>query len=526
MNTRQAIQPNSTPAVLNLSFSNTRSRFIAGLSDGLRVFRTDSCLTTYHPGSPPLPNDGGLAIAEALDDRYIAFVSGGRSSLGKGSIVVFWDCVLESEISRLDFYEPILGLRLNTRWLVVILRDRSVVFEYQQLKPQHAPAVSPTDDSDDGRTEVGEDLTFKGPNKVKSLHPTSPTPYAVASLQNELLVIPAQTPGQVQLVPLSGGSKRVLKAHNTALRCLALSPSATFTNGGLLATTSEQGTLVRVFDIKTLDQIAEFRRGVEKAVIFDLAFSDGGRWLACTSDKGTIHIFDLRPQSPGSAIESSNTATNVLKQQETKASQHRKSASQPTPHRLSGGLESISGRSSSPSTAITSNTVTYQGSIQEYYGLRPPPPPVSRQAAAASAVQAFRQSPFAPRIMKDVRSVASLSFYIGNDPPHWQGGVAYSWTMAPGGTRKRVRNPVPALPSEPSGRPPKGVVAFAPAVKASRTGGEAGTAPNDDDGAKLYVLGGGSDARWELFELLPAEGGGWVLINRGFRRYLERQFVD
>ena len=178
----------------------------------------------------------------------------------------------------------------------------------------------------------------------------------------------------------------------------------------------------------------------------------------------------------------------------------------------------------------TSNTVTYQGSIQEYYGLRPPPPPVSRQAAAVSAVQAFKQSPYAPRIMKDVRSVASLPFYIGNDPPHWQGGVAYSWTMAPGGTRKRVRNPVPALPSEPSGRPPKGVIAFAPAVKASRKG-EAVLASNDDDGAKLYVVGGGSDARWEYFELLPTGSQdtgvfGWVLVNKGFRNYLTRQFAD
>jgi len=107
---------------------------------------------------------------------------------------------------------------------------------------------------------------------------------------------------------------------------------------------------------------------------------------------------------------------------------------------------------------------------------------------------------------------------MGDDVPHWQGGVAVAWTTAPGGTRKRVKNPVPALPADPSGRPPKGVVAFA--AQAEGTG--------DDEGAVVYVLGGGAgmEARWEMFELLPKEGGGFVLVKRGFRRYLTRQFVD
>lgn len=500
MNTRTPIQPSNTPAVLNLCFSTSRNRFIAGLSDGLRVFRTDDCLTTYQPA---LPADGGIAIAEVIDDRYIAFVAGGRTPAGSPNIVIFWDCVLERETSRFDLYEPVLGLRANGRWMAVILMERTVVFEYQELRPiqQLSP---PVDEDDDVQTEAGADSpeVLKGPNRVKSIHPTASNTYAVACLRNDLLVLPAQAVGQVQLVPLAGGSKRVLRAHNTALRHVALSPS-----GDLLATASEQGTLIRVFDIKTLDQLAEFRRGVEKAVVYGLAFSEGGRWLAGTSDKGTVHLFDLRPTT---TAEPSSTAQNTRA-----AQQHRKSQSNPI-HRLSGGViekESVSGRSS-PSTATTA----HQGSIQEYYGLRPPPAsasPTGREAAV-SAISAFKSSAFAPRIFKDARSVASLPFYIGNDPPHWQGGVSHSWTTAPGGTRKRVKHPVPGLPADPGGRPPKGIVAFG----GSREG------YSDDDGAVFYVLGGGSDARWEMFELLPAEGGGWGLVNRGFRLYLTRQFVD
>ena len=133
MNTRQPIQPTTTPAVLSLSFSASRNRFVAGLSDGFRVFRTDNCLTTFQS---LLPKDGGLGIAEALDDRYVAFVGGGRAPASSPNVVVFWDCVLDKEINRFDFYEPVLGLRLSSKYMIVVLLERTVVFEYRELEPQ------------------------------------------------------------------------------------------------------------------------------------------------------------------------------------------------------------------------------------------------------------------------------------------------------------------------------------------------------------------------------------------------------
>lgn len=501
MNTRTPIQPPSTPLVLNLSFSATRSRFIASLSSGLRVFRTDNCLTTYQPDHASF--QGSIALAEALDDRYIAFVAGGRSPAKSGpNVVLFWDCVLDKEVCRFDVYEPVLGLRLGRKCMIVVLHERTIVFGYQELSHPHS------------HDDDGDERVF-APNKVQAIHPTSPNPHAVASLSvsNDLLVLPAQSIGQIQLIPLNGGSKRVLRAHNTSLAHLSLSPS-----GKLLATASEQGTLLRVFDTSTLDQIAEFRRGVEKAIVFGLAFSDAGRWLACTSDKGTVHIFDLRPKPPAAA-EIPGRAQQ---------SQHRKSQSHPTAHRLSANLtekESLSAFSgrSSPS---------HQASVQEYYSLRPIPPPASpapshNPTTASSALSAFASSPFAPRVLKDIRSVASCPFYLGDDPPYWQGGTSHSWTTTPGGVRKRVKNPVANLPGgREGGRPVRGLVAF------GRSSGDAGDA-GDDDGAVFYVLGGGREGRWEVFDLVPRDagvaggsGGGWVVVRRGFRRFMTRQFVD
>ncbi|CAK1364739.1 SVP1-like protein 2 [Cercospora beticola] len=520
MNTREAIQPSNTPNVLSISYSTSRRRFVTGLSDGFRAFRTDNCFFTRRADSPP---HGATAIVEALDDRWFAFVAKNKSQDASPNIYVWYDAVLGQETKRHDLHEPIKGLRLGYSWSAVVLKERAIVFMYQELQHK-ARTPAQGDGSGSDQTEVVHDAKFVAPNKAHSLYRTSANPYGLAALCDDLLVLPAESTGQVQLITLAEKGacpKRVLKAHNSALRCMALS-----SDGSLLATTSEQGTLIRVWSTKTTDQLAEFRRGMDHSVIYSLAFSPGNRFVASTSDKGTLHVFDLHPKDPAEAA-------NTAQEREAEQKKHRKAPSY-AHHRLSGGTgfdhDSLSGMSGglaspAPSTAIGGGPGTgYHGSVQEYYGLRAPPTSASPPArdAAVSAMAALKLSPFMPRAVRDVRSVASAPFYTGTDPPHWQGGPEHIWTVTPNGTKKRVTNPVLPLPNDPSGRPPKGILAFQPAAEGH----------NDDNGVSLYVIGGGSDARWELFDLLPMApsesnpGGGWALLNKGFRRYLTRQFAD
>lgn len=79
---------------------------------------------------------------------------------------------------------------------------------------------------------------------------------------------------------------QLIEAHESALRGLALTA-----DGSKIATASIKGTVLRVFDVATATCLHEFRRGVERATITCLAFSWDYKWLSCTSDKGTAHIF-------------------------------------------------------------------------------------------------------------------------------------------------------------------------------------------------------------------------------------------
>ena len=63
--------------------------------------------------------------------------------------------------------------------------------------------------------------------------------------------------------------------------------------GTLLATASEQGTVVRVFTVPAAQLICTLRRGSYPAAIRSLAFNQSASRLAVSSDSGTVHVFNV-----------------------------------------------------------------------------------------------------------------------------------------------------------------------------------------------------------------------------------------
>lgn len=246
-----------------------------------------------------------------------------------------------------------------------------------------------------------------------------------------------------------------------------------------------------MFSTRTYTQTHEFRRGVEHAIIFGLAISPNNLHIASTSDKGTLHIFDLRQR----ASESPRPQPNPKR----RGSNTRPAAVQRTV--LSAAdfdIVSLPSGSSSPRTAAG------------YYG--PPPdiahtPPVS----GPSVFYTLARFPGMPRAFSDARSMTSTPYHLGADPINWQGQPIYTGVTQPNGQKTKFKNAIPVLPGRPDGKPPKGVVAWDP----------------DAGDRKLWVVGGGLDSRWEVFELADDEGGQTMRVVRtGFRKYLTRQFPE
>jgi WD40 repeat protein len=54
-----------------------------------------------------------------------------------------------------------------------------------------------------------------------------------------------------------------------------------------------KGTLIRIYKVDEGTFLQEVRRGTEKAEIYSIAFDPLSKFIACSSDRGTVHIFSL-----------------------------------------------------------------------------------------------------------------------------------------------------------------------------------------------------------------------------------------
>ena len=59
----------------------------------------------------------------------------------------------------------------------------------------------------------------------------------------------------------------------------------------MLATASEKGTLIRIFETFNGTMVNELRRGAHAALIYCINFNHDSSLLCVSSDHGTIHIF-------------------------------------------------------------------------------------------------------------------------------------------------------------------------------------------------------------------------------------------
>jgi WD40 repeat protein len=80
----------------------------------------------------------------------------------------------------------------------------------------------------------------------------------------------------------------LINAHESAISYIALN-----SDGTLLATASDKGTLIRIFRAEDGTFLQELRRGKDKAEIHHICFDPYSKLIASTSDKGTIHIWSL-----------------------------------------------------------------------------------------------------------------------------------------------------------------------------------------------------------------------------------------
>ena len=110
--------------------------------------------------------------------------------------------------------------------------------------------------------------------------------------ENTIIVYPSsdenKDKGEITIENLDNNEVKYLFPHKNKVAYIALSY-----NGLLLATASEDGKKIRIFETQNLEKLQELNGGAEKADIKCISIDFRNQFLAASSIKGTIHIWSL-----------------------------------------------------------------------------------------------------------------------------------------------------------------------------------------------------------------------------------------
>eukprot|EP00475_Leptophrys_vorax_P026344 TRINITY_DN3712_c2_g1_i5.p1 TRINITY_DN3712_c2_g1~~TRINITY_DN3712_c2_g1_i5.p1 ORF type:complete len:337 (+),score=79.71 TRINITY_DN3712_c2_g1_i5:125-1135(+) len=163
----------------------------------------------------------------------------------------------------LSFLETVLSVHLHHERLIAVTETKVQIFELSSMKKLHS---------------IDTCFNARGISAVSSGKNSCYLAIPADEKKGRLFIYDA-----MNLQVLS-----MIQASESPVRCIAFNSDAT-----LLATTSDRGTIIRVFKVPTGDVLHEFRRGMNYAKITSLSFNSTSTLLCAASDHNSVHIFEL-----------------------------------------------------------------------------------------------------------------------------------------------------------------------------------------------------------------------------------------
>ena len=210
--------------------------------------------------------NGGIGIIEMFQrTNLLALVGGGKNPKFQINQLIIWDDHQGKIISKLRFNENLMSVRLRNNKIIVLTRNKFYAFNMKTLV---TIAIIKTYDN-----PLGIIATSNG------------------DINNKLIVaFPYESQGHVFLGETTQKCEKlsVVQAHDSKIACISINK-----DGTLLATASDKGTLIRIFTTNDGQKFSEFRRGTKTVEMNCIAFDPNNKFIGCSSNVGTIHIFSI-----------------------------------------------------------------------------------------------------------------------------------------------------------------------------------------------------------------------------------------
>lgn len=207
------INKNDETELLSVSWNQDYGCFAAGTSSGFRIYNCDPFKETFRRDL----KSGGFKIVEMLFRcNILALVGGGANSQYPPNKVMIWDDHQSRCISEFSFRSEVRAVRLRRDRLVVVLEHKIYVYNFMDLKLLH------------------QIETLANPRGLCCLS---------HHLNTSVLACPGLQRGQVRIEHFGLNLTKFINAHDSHIACVTLTM-----DGLLLATASNKGTLIRIFN--------------------------------------------------------------------------------------------------------------------------------------------------------------------------------------------------------------------------------------------------------------------------------------
>ena len=243
--------------VLDVSFNQDNSCFAIGTENGFKIYQT------YPFKGPHVRNmNGGIGRVEMLyKSNFLAMIGGGKIPKYNNNKAVIWDDHEKKVISELKFITPVINIKIKKDLLFILCPKRIYVFNFNTY--DNIETID-TCDNKKGLIAINNAPDFT------------------------VLAYPGLKENKVTINDFKQKKTQSIIAQDDKVSYMAINY-----NGTLLASSNEKGNIIRIHSCTDGSFLKQFKRGSGKVDYIYICFDNDNKFMAASSNKGTIHIFSL-----------------------------------------------------------------------------------------------------------------------------------------------------------------------------------------------------------------------------------------
>ncbi|KAH8154884.1 uncharacterized protein LAJ45_01415 [Morchella importuna] len=255
-----------------VTFNQDFSCLAVGTRTGYRIYNCEPFGKVYEQ------KEGDISIIEMLfATSLVALILSPRR-------LVITNTKRQSTICELTFPTSILAVKLNRKRLIVVLEEQIYVYDISNMKLLHTIETSSNPNAICALSPSSDRCYIAYPRPTSTSTPFAPPSHAPTNSN----AAPPPSGDVLLFDALKLEAVNVIEAHKSPLSAVALN-----SEGTLLATASDKGTIIRVFAVPAAQKVFQFRRGTYPSRIYSMSFNLMSTLLCVSSATETVHIFRL-----------------------------------------------------------------------------------------------------------------------------------------------------------------------------------------------------------------------------------------